>query len=141
MSATQECLDDDEELQKVFGDGFTCVSAAASGMCSLVTANAPLACTCSCPPDGTGAVCHNDDAGLAAAFGDPSFTCTSAATSGMCSLVEANAPGMCGCSCDDDGHRRNLAEVLCTPLEGVTSVTGRPDDSEENVAGECCHIL
>ena len=140
-SATQECLDDDAELQKVFGDGFTCVSAAASAMCGVVTANAPLACTCSCPPDGTGPVCHNDDAGLAATFGDPSFTCTSAATSGMCSVVEANAPGMCGCSCDSDGHRRNMGEMLCTPLEGVTTVTSGVDDSEENVAGKRVPIL
>ena len=132
-SATEACTDDDAELQKVFGDGFTCVSAAASAMCALVTANSPLACTCSCPPDGSGTVCHNDDAGLAAAFGDLSFTCTSAATSGMCSLVDANAPGMCGCSCTDGGHRR--AQALCTPLQGVVSVGSRADSSEENVAG------
>ena len=138
MSATEDCLDDDEELQKVFGDGFTCISASASAMCVLVTANAPLACTCSCPPDGTGAVCHNNDAGLVETFGDPSFTCTSAAMSGMCGLVEANAPGMCGCSCSDDGdgHRRNMGEMLCTPLEGVATVTSRADDSEENVEGK-----
>eukprot|EP01051_Picozoa_sp_SAG22_P019576 SAG22_NODE_3660_length_1587_cov_3.115591_2_plen_199_part_01 len=101
FAAVEHCSDDDVGLGSAFGDeDLTCTSAAASGMCSIIEANGGTNfCGCSCPEDGSGPVCHNDDAGLAAAFGDPAFTCPSAAISGMCGLVEANAPGMCGCSC------------------------------------------
>jgi hypothetical protein len=137
-SATEACTDDDSEVQKIFGDGpdVSCVSAAASGMCAVILANSPLACTCSCPTDGSGPVCQNDDAGLQEALGDDSFTCTSAATSGMCSVVQANAPGMCGCSCpdDDDGHRRQMGEAVCTPQVGLASIAGSEHDSEESVS-------
>ena len=116
-SADGRCVDDDAGVAAAFGDpAFTCAEAVATSMCAVVVANAPGACSCACPTDGSGPVCHNDDEGLAAAFGDPSFTCTSAAVAGMCSVVDANAPGMCGCSCGaiapGEGHRRSLQESM-----------------------------
>ena len=127
-------------MAKIFdgGEDLTCASAAASGMCVMIVSNSPQACTCSCPPDGSGPVCQNNDAGLQRTLNDASFTCTSAAVSGMCPFVAANAPGMCGCSCPEDehGHRRNnrrLAEVVCTPQAGLASISGSSDDTEEDV--------
>eukprot|EP01045_Picozoa_sp_COSAG04_P033230 COSAG04_NODE_6796_length_1253_cov_5.317308_2_plen_155_part_00 len=61
-SASGQCTDDDAEVVKIFGEGFSCVSAAASQMCSLIIANSPRACTCSCPMDGSESVCTNNDA-------------------------------------------------------------------------------
>eukprot|EP01045_Picozoa_sp_COSAG04_P033696 COSAG04_NODE_7076_length_1196_cov_1.278031_1_plen_210_part_00 len=74
-SATEGCIDDDEEVAKIFdgGEDLTCASAAASGMCVMIVSNSPQACTCSCPPDGSGPVCQNNDAGLQRTLNDASL--------------------------------------------------------------------
>ena len=57
-SATEGCVDDDEALIGIFGEGddLSCASAAASQMCSMIVANSAEICACSCPADGSGSV-------------------------------------------------------------------------------------
>eukprot|EP01052_Picozoa_sp_SAG31_P039928 SAG31_NODE_5653_length_2403_cov_1.310330_1_plen_361_part_10 len=124
-SADGRCVDDNDRLRSELGGGedLTCSSAAGNGMCGVIVSNAAEnPCACSCPTDGSGPICHDDDAGLQEAFGDPSFTCTSASVSGMCAVVDRNAPGMCGCSCDanpNGGHRRSHRRRHRRSLQGA----------------------
>eukprot|EP01052_Picozoa_sp_SAG31_P023130 SAG31_NODE_1884_length_6996_cov_4.386835_2_plen_527_part_00 len=168
--ATENCVDDDAALSQIFGDGdgISCASAAAAGTCGVILQNSREVCGCSCPSDGSGPVCHNDDARLAEIFGDSTVTCTSAATSGSCAVVEANAPGICSCSCgrvgssepgdgdDDSGHRRNLQgapppapppapPLRFLPLANVYLAPACPldsiDDQMQAISAACCTEL
>ena len=129
------CTDDDATLQTSY-PGQTCADASTGGACDMV--GITEACGCSCSTTAVTMPCDDDNPGLAALMGDPSFTCLAAAASGFgCDMV--GVADLCTCACPASaagasgpppgdgggGHRRNErrrlqdgSHLIVPPLAG-----------------------